>query len=96
MSAYIDEQMFEAEDDAVQRKSQGRRRRRSRGSPNPRHGFRPLHRKIMLLTRGDLLDDDQADDDEVDVEALRHVQLMQFLEKERDAVFRNLRAKLEE
>lgn len=59
-------------------------------------GFRPLHRNIMLLTPDDLLDDDQADDDEVDVEALRHVPLMQLSEKERDAVFRNVRAKLEE
>jgi hypothetical protein len=60
-------------------------------------GFRPLHRNIMVLTYDDILvmldDDDQED---ADIDELRDVPLMQLSQKQRDAVFRNLRIKLDE
>jgi hypothetical protein len=61
-------------------------------------GFRPLDGNIMVLTYDDMLtmidDDDQEDD--VDPDALRDVPLMQLSQEQRDAVFRNLRTKLDE
>lgn len=63
-------------------------------------GFRPLPQNFMVMTYDDILgmlgmldDDDQED---VDFEALRDVPLMQMSQKQRDAVFRNLRTKLDE
>jgi hypothetical protein len=60
-------------------------------------GFRPLHHNIMILTYDDMLvmlEDDYQED--VDVDELRHVPLMQLPQKQRDAVFRELRIKLDE
>jgi hypothetical protein len=61
-------------------------------------GFRPLDGNIMVLTYEGMLtmidDDDQEDD--LDPDALRDVPLMQLSQEQRDAVFRNLRTKLDE
>lgn len=60
-------------------------------------GFRPLHGNIMVLTYDDMLAmlEDNALED-VDVDGLRHVPLMQMSQKQRDAVFRSIQAKLDE
>ncbi|MDJ0458621.1 hypothetical protein PUN71_015560 [Arthrobacter sp. NQ7] len=60
-------------------------------------GFRPLDGNIMVLTYEDMLvmlEDDDPED--VDIDELRDVPLMQLSQEQRDAVFRNLRTKIDE
>ena len=60
-------------------------------------GFSSLDGNIMVMTYEDMLtltDGDQ--EDEIDTDALRDVPLMQLSQEQRDAVFRDLRIKLDE
>jgi len=62
-------------------------------------GFRPLDDYIMVLTYEDMLamiEDDEQDEDDLSPDDLRNVPLMQLSQKQRDAVFRELRIKLDE
>lgn len=62
-------------------------------------GFRRLNGDFLVLTDQDifdLLEEQQHDDGDVDVEALRDVPLMQLSQKERDAVLKSIRTKLDE
>jgi hypothetical protein len=60
-------------------------------------GFRPLHHNFMVLSSDDMLvmlEDDYEEG--VDVDELPNVPLMQLSQKQREAVFRELRIKLDE
>ncbi|MGO4591064.1 hypothetical protein [Paenarthrobacter sp. 2TAF44] len=62
-------------------------------------GFRRLDGDFMVLADQailDLLEDQQQDDSDVAVEALRDVPLMQMSQQERDLVFKSLSMKLDE
>lgn len=61
--------------------------------------FRPLHRDFMVLTYDDMLvmlDDDDHEDADVDLDELRDVPLLHLSQKQRGAVFRSLRVKIDE
>jgi len=62
-------------------------------------GFRPLDGNIMVLTYEDMLamlEDEDQEDTDFNLDELRDVPLMQLSQEQRDAVFRNLRSKLDE
>lgn len=62
-------------------------------------GFRRLNGDFMVLADYailDLLEDQQQDESDLAVEALRDVPLMQMSQQERDAVFQSLRRELDE